>query len=135
VNQCKKGKAGEREAAHYLAAMFGIPVSRGAQHAGGAESPDIKGVPGLHFEVKRVERLNLADAMAQAVRDAAGKAVPVVLHRRNRGEWCMTIRGDDAPSFARAVILAIQAGEDANAGKEAVHDTNASESKNKGVAG
>jgi hypothetical protein len=129
MNQCQKGKAGEREAAHYLAAMFGIPVSRGAQHAGGAESPDIKGVPGLHFEVKRVERLNLADAMAQAVRDAAGKAVPVVLNRRNRGEWCMTVRGDDVPAFANAVILAIQAGEDAQSDKEVCREIDASESK------
>ena len=103
MNACKKGKAGEREAAHYLTELFGIPCSRGAQHAGGVESPDIKGVPGLHFEVKRVQALNLGAAMAQAERDAGGALVPVVLHRRNREGWRMTIRADDLWRFVEAV--------------------------------
>lgn len=95
MNACKKGKAGELEAAHYLTELFGRPCSRGAQHAGGVESPDIKGIPGLHFEVKRVQALNLGAAMAQAERDAGAGLVPVVLHRRNREGWRMTIRADD----------------------------------------
>lgn len=95
MNACKKGKAGEREAAHFLSELFGLPVARGAQHAGGVESPDVRGVPGIHFEVKRVQALNLGAAMAQAERDAGAELVPVVLHRRNREGWRMTFRADD----------------------------------------
>ena len=102
MNACKKGKAGELEAAHYLTELFGLPCSRGAQHAGGVESPDIKGIPGLHFEVKRVQALNLGAAMAQAERDAGAGLVPVVLHRRNREGWRMTIRADDLWRFVQA---------------------------------
>jgi hypothetical protein len=51
-------------------------------------------LPGFHFEVKAVERLNVNDAMAQAVGDAGGK-VPVVAHKRNRGEWLVTMRAAD----------------------------------------
>jgi hypothetical protein len=67
------------------------------------ESPDIKGIPGLHFEVKRVQALNLGAAMAQAERDAGVALVPVVLHRRNREGWRMTIRADDLWRFLEAV--------------------------------
>ena len=51
-------------------------------------------LPGFHFEVKAVERLNLHDAIAQAVDDAGGK-IPVVAHKRNRGDWMVTMRADD----------------------------------------
>ncbi len=34
------------------------------------EEPDLSGLPGVHIECKRVERLNISQAMAQAVRDA-----------------------------------------------------------------
>ena len=50
----------------------------------------------LHTEVKRVERLNLYEAMAQAVKDASGgDKPPCVLHRRNHGEWLLTMRFED----------------------------------------
>ena len=113
MNACKKGKAGELEAAHYLTELFGRPCSRGAQHAGGVESPDIKGIPGLHFEVKRVQALNLGAAMAQAERDAGAGLVPVVLHRRNREGWRMTIRADD-------LWRLVQAAQDAAGSRAAV---------------
>jgi len=113
MNVCLKGKRGEREAGHYLTELFGLNVVRGAQRAGGPDSPDIKGIPGLHFEVKRVQALNLGAAMAQAEREA-GPNVPVVLHRRNRAGWRMTIRADDLPAFvercARAAAWGVQAG-------------------------
>lgn len=59
--------------------------------------PDIEGLPGIHMEVKRVERLNLWDAMAQSIRDSErfGDGVPTVFHRRNRSPWLVTMRLDD----------------------------------------
>lgn len=32
--------------------------------------PDLEGLPGVHIECKRVERLNIPEAMGQAVRDS-----------------------------------------------------------------
>src|SRR5690606_100465 len=43
---------------------------------------------------KRVERLNIYDAMEQSVRDAKDK-VPVVAHRKNRKGWLITMRAED----------------------------------------
>jgi hypothetical protein len=50
--------------------------------------------PGFHFEVKAVERLNVNEAMAQAV-DDAGQKMPVVAHKRSRGDWLVTMRASD----------------------------------------
>ena len=44
---------------------------------------------------KRVERLNLYDAMAQARNDACPGEVPTVFHRRDRCEWLVTMPLDD----------------------------------------
>lgn len=52
------------------------------------------GVPGIHVECKRVERLNIYDAIAQAVRDAKD-SIPAVFHRKNNCEWLVTMRMDD----------------------------------------
>ncbi len=53
------------------------------------------GLPGIHIECKRVERLNLLDAVLQAVRDAAEGLLPAVFHRRDRCEWLVTMRLGD----------------------------------------
>ena len=51
---------------------------------GGSRTDAAEGLERYHIEVKRVERLNVSEAMRQAMRDAAGR-VPVVVHRKNRG--------------------------------------------------
>ncbi len=94
-----KGARGERELAAWLTES-GYPARRGRQFSGSPESPDVvcSGVP-FHFECKRTERIRLYDAMAQAITDAGDK-VPVVAHRRNRGEWLAVLRLDDLISLA-----------------------------------
>lgn len=42
-----------------------------------------------------MERLNLSEAMKQAVRDAGAVEVPAVFHRKNRDRWLVTMRLDD----------------------------------------
>lgn len=88
----EKGKRGEREFAS-LCREQGFAAYRGQQY-NGLEGEDVVGLPGIHVEVKRVERLDLTAALAQAVRDAAGK-LPVVAHKRNYGEWIITMRAAD----------------------------------------
>ena len=59
--------------------------------------PDIIGLPGIHVEVKRVERLNVGEAMEQTVRDATrfNDGLPTLFHRRNRKPWLVTMRLED----------------------------------------
>lgn len=86
-----KGKVGEREFAHLLI-EHGFAAHRGQQHAGGTDSPDVvcEDLADIHWEVKRVEALNLRTAMEQAARDA-GQKVPVVAHRRNKEKWIASL--------------------------------------------
>lgn len=89
--QQRKGAAGERELAAILN-EYGYQC-----HAGGSQTygavPDISGLPGVHVECKRVEKLNLLDAVEQATRDAAKfkDGRPAVFHRKNRGIWLVTM--------------------------------------------
>ena len=86
----RKGADGERE----LAALFrrGYPIRRGGSLSFG-EVPDLSGLPGIHIEVKRVERLNLHEAMQQAQRDSQRfhDGAPAVFHRRSREPWLVTM--------------------------------------------
>ena len=89
VNSKQKGKHGELELAKKLR-EHGYDVRRSVQYNGKEEEgqADLLGLPGIHVECKRTERLNLYDAIGQAKRDSAGKnQLPVVFHRRNKGEW------------------------------------------------
>ncbi len=59
--------------------------------------PDIIGLPGVHVEVKRVERLNVPEAMEQSIRDSERMqdGMPALFHRRNRKPWLVTMRLED----------------------------------------
>lgn len=87
----RKGADGERELAALLR-EHGFDIQRGGSLSFG-EIPDLTGLPGIHIEVKRVERLNLGEAMEQAIRDAERfhDGAPTVFHRRNRQPWLVTM--------------------------------------------
>ena len=95
MNSKLKGGRGEREFAALCRDHGYASAQRGQQFQGGIDSPDVKGLPGVHVEVKRVERLNINEAMMQAVRDSEGKAVPIVAHRMNHHPWLITMRAVD----------------------------------------
>lgn len=103
MNSKRKGSNGERELLHLLEAQ-GLTCHRNDQrYIGGKENPDISlTINGqrYHVECKRCERLNLHEAYAQAVRDAAADSVPVVVHRRNREGWMITL---SLPNFLKGV--------------------------------
>lgn len=72
MNSKAKGSAGERELAAILTAK-GFPARRNDQrYLGGVGRPDVTadGLEDYHIEVKRVERLNVGEAMQQAIHDA-----------------------------------------------------------------
>lgn len=101
INSCSKGKRSERMWRDQLRDN-GYDARRGQQFAGSPDSPDVvcDSLPWLHNEVKAVERLNVQDAMDQAVRDA-GMKTPIVAHKRNNREWLVTMRSEDFFKFLR----------------------------------
>lgn len=78
---------------------WGYDARRTAQYCGNTgDASDVVGLPGIHIEVKRVERLNMDQAMSQAIHDAGqqeGNPFPAVFHRKSRGEWLVTMRAED----------------------------------------
>lgn len=93
MNAKRKGNAGERELAAILR-EHGYNTRRGQQFSGKNGDADVEGLPGVHIEVKRVERLNIHEAMKQSIRDARPGEMPAVFHRRNREEWLVTMPFD-----------------------------------------
>ena len=62
---------------------------------GGADNPDVDGLLHIHTDVKRVEKLNIYEAMSQSMRDCAESNIPIVAHRRNRFDWLITMKAAD----------------------------------------
>ena len=98
TNGKRKGKYGELEVVR-LCKAEGYDARRSAQFCGNNPegTADVVGLPGIHIEVKRVEHLNIDDALAQASRDA-GKTpgnIPAVFHRKNGTSWKVTMGADD----------------------------------------
>lgn len=103
INSKAKGKRGELEACQYLKKL-GYDCRRTVQYNGKADEgeADIIGLKGLRVEVKRVEKLNIYDAIAQAKRDAKGDDKPAVFHRKNRCNWLVTMELDEFMEIYKA---------------------------------
>lgn len=93
-NSRNKGAVGEREIASILR-EYGYKARRGQQFSGANGDADVVGLPRIHIEVKRREKLNIHEAMDQAKRDAREGEIPSVWHRKNNTEWLVTLRLDD----------------------------------------
>lgn len=95
MNSKQKGKRGELELANKLK-EYGYDCRRTAQYNGKEldSKADVVGLTGVHIECKRVERLNINEAMEQAVRDCKYE-VPTVFHRKNDKPWLVTMRLND----------------------------------------
>jgi hypothetical protein len=105
------------EACEALKGIWGKLQRTYHQARDGSDAPDIDG-PGcpVWIEVKRQERINIHEAMNQAL-DATrtsdrriigtfdghpitasslgNSRPPAILHKRNRGEWLVTVRASD----------------------------------------
>ena len=101
MNSKQKGKRGELEWVSFCRQQ-GYDCRRTAQYCGNTgDASDVVGLSGIHQEVKRVERLNIEEAMSQAVRDSQGSKIPVVVHRKNGQGWLVTMRAEDWFSLYR----------------------------------
>lgn len=85
-----KGKKGERELANLLK-EHGYDCRRGQQFCGSNGDADVVGLPGIHIECKRVEKLNIDTAMDQSENDAREGEIPTVMHRKNHKSWLVTL--------------------------------------------
>lgn len=110
INSKQKGKSGELELAKELR-EYGYEVRRSVQYNGKTKEgqADLLGLPGIHIECKRVEKLNIDDALEQAERDNGEKrelsfcdrVIPAVFHRKNRKRWKVTLYLEDFIEFYR----------------------------------
>ncbi len=104
INSKQKGAAGEREFAKFIREKFNVFARRGQQFSGSVDSPDVcTDFDGVHFEVKRTERINVYAFMEQAKRDCGGK-IPVVACRSNRKDWLLIINASDLKQFCLNVM-------------------------------
>ena len=90
TNSKQKGARGERELSSKLK-EYGYKTRRGQQYCGANGDADVVGLPGIHIECKRVERLNIYDAISQAKSDKKENELGAVFHRKDRSEWLVTM--------------------------------------------
>ena len=99
INSKKKGARAERKWAEFCREHGYEKVRRTAQFCGNTgEASDCVGLEGIHQECKAVERLNIVEAMNQAVRDSTKEGegnLPIVAHKRNRTPWYVTMLAED----------------------------------------
>ena len=94
MNSRDKGKRGELELAGKLR-HYGFDARRGQQYCGANGDADVVGLIGIHIECKRVEHLNLYDAISQAKHDVKIEELPAVFHRKNNCKWLVTMELGD----------------------------------------
>ena len=86
-----------------MLSKMGVPARRAQQYCGLAGTADLKTeVDKVHFEVKRYARIGACRFFDQAVRDA-GKHLPVVAMREDRGEWLIMMRPEDLIEIATRI--------------------------------
>ena len=97
INRRQKGARGEREVAQILREKYGFKnARRGQQYSGiNGDADVVNALPFIHIEVKRVEQLNIDNALDQAKGDAKVGKVPVVIHRKNGKKWKATLDFND----------------------------------------
>ena len=93
-----KGKRGEREVAKIFQEA-GFTAKRAVQYNGRpGTAADVVGIPGLHIEVKLVEKESIRAWYRQAQRDAHASPeneMPVIVQRKSREPWLVTMSLDD----------------------------------------
>lgn len=94
VNSKQKGKRGELELSSKLR-EYGYNTRRSVQYCGANGDADVMGLPGIHIECKRVQKLNIYDAISQAKSDCKESEIPTVFHRKDRSEWLVTMTLED----------------------------------------
>lgn len=96
VNSRAKGARGERDFIRSVLLPHWPEAGRNLDQFG-EDKRDTLRCGGIHWQIKRVERLNIWLALKQAETEAIGADLPVVAFRRNRSRWYAAL---DAESLA-----------------------------------
>ena len=108
VNSNRKGKAGERELSKLFRSYGFEGARRSQQFAGINNDADVVGLPHVHVECKRVERLNIHDAIEQTIRDKREEELGIVAHRKNRTDWLITMTLDDFMEIYKRYLITLE---------------------------
>ena len=103
INSRRKGKTGELQLVRKLR-EYGWDCRRGQQYCGANGDADVVGIPGIHIECKRRNRLDPYEFISQARRDA-GNLAPVVFMRRDREDWLVLMDIDTAMEMIAAWVV------------------------------
>lgn len=108
INSRAKGARGERLFRDLLKS-HGFSARRGQQYSGSPDSPDVvSDMVDIHWEVKFVENLNLAAAYEQAKTDHKEGTIPIVAHKKSRGDWMVTLDANHFIEIYKAWKTAIK---------------------------
>ena len=108
VNSNRKGKTGERELSKLFRSYGFEGARRSQQFAGINNDADVVGLPHVHVECKRVERLNIHDAIEQTIRDKREEELGIVAHRKNRTDWLITMTLDDFMEIYKRYLITLE---------------------------
>ena len=107
INSNRKGKQGELEFAN-LCKEYGFEEARRSQqYSGEGHTADVVGLPELHIEVKRVERLNIEKAIDQCFEDKHEDDLGIVAHRKNNRNWLVTMDFDEWMEIYKRYLLTL----------------------------
>lgn len=122
VNSKQKGARFERQLAGLFRDYGYTEARRTAQYCGNTgDASDVVGLPGIHVEAKRQERMQLYDWMDQAKRDAkAGGAglLPAVFSKKNNHSILVTMELDDWMKIYREFQAGMELKERVEDGKQ-----------------
>ena len=102
VNSNAKGKVGERDWAEYLRGQ-GYEARRGQQFCGSPDSPDVvSSVPGVHWEVKNVQSIQILAALEQANSEKKEDEMGIVAFHKSNKPWVAILLMDDLMKLIKA---------------------------------
>lgn len=107
INSRAKGKAGENELCHILRPLY-PDICRNLDQFGPLKMDHLN-TPGVHLQSKRVERINIWDALDQTITESAPTDLPVLAFRRNwnrsslpsRSSWFGALELDELVALLR----------------------------------
>ena len=108
VNSNRKGKTGERELSKLFRSYGFEGARRSQQFAGINNDADVVGLPHVHVECKRVERLNIHEAIEQTIRDKREEELGIVAHRKDRTPWLVTMTLDDWMEIYKRYLITLE---------------------------
>jgi hypothetical protein len=100
LNSRQKGKKAEQEFINKHLRPYWPEAARNIDQFRD-DKRDVLAVNGVHWQIKRVESLNIWAALAQAEAESSPLDIPVVAFRRNLGKWYAALPADELIALLR----------------------------------